>query len=69
MPLMTTEAQPAGLSSPRGFRRIAKRCAQVAGIAIAALAAAGTAASFPGRHLTMIASPHQVAAAIDSLGS
>jgi hypothetical protein len=44
--MTTTEVQLAESSSPRRFRRITRRVAKVAGIAIAALVVAGTAASF-----------------------
>jgi pimeloyl-ACP methyl ester carboxylesterase len=44
--MTTTEVPSAASSSPRRFRRITKRIAKVAGIAIAALVVAGTAASF-----------------------
>lgn len=44
--MTTTEVPSAQLSRSRRFRRIAKRTAKVAGIAVAALVVAGTVASF-----------------------
>jgi hypothetical protein len=44
--MTTAEVPPTELDGPRGFRRIAKRITQAAGIVVVALVVAGTAASF-----------------------